>query len=243
LNSLYRQMNAKSSKRSIQPWGTSVYIIAVLILVSLGTWQLARGMHKAELEKKMDMFADNTMGLETAPEDWNDLNYREVRLTGKPQTAGTMLLDSRIYQGQIGYEVIVPFVLQDQSAIVLLNRGWVSREQVNMLENEAVYGDMKIAGQLYLPKTGMKLVDTMLVKDRWPRVIAYLDIPVLSEELGASLAPAVVVLDSNSDFAFEKIWKPYIMSPMRHYGYAVQWWGLALVLLAFGWVWKFRSQG
>ena len=223
-------------------WVTGVYIVAVLILVSLGTWQFARGMHKAELEKKMDMFADSTMDLQTAPEDWNDLNYREVGLTGKPQTARTMLLDNRIYQGQVGYEVIVPFVLQDQSAIVLLNRGWVSREQANILENGTIFEDMKIAGQLYLPKTGMKLVDTILVKDRWPRVIAYLDIPDLSEELGVSLAPPVVVLDSNSDFAFQKIWQPYIMSPIRHYGYAVQWWGLALVLLVFGWVWKFRSQ-
>lgn len=218
-------------------------MIAVLILVSLGTWQFTRGVYKAELEKKMDMFADSTMDLQTAPEDWNELNYREVRLTGKPQTAGTMLLDSRIYQGQVGYEVIVPFLLQDQSAIVLLNRGWVSREQTSLLENGAIFEDMKIAGQLYLPKTGMKLVDTILVKDQWPRVIAYLDIPALSEELGVSLAPAVVVLDSNSDFAFQKIWQPYVMSPIRHYGYAVQWWGLALVLLAFGWIWKFRSQG
>ena len=217
-------------------------MIAVLILVSLGTWQFTRGVYKAELEKKMDMFA-STMDLQTAPEDWNELNYREVRLTGKPQTAGTMLLDSRIYQGQVGYEVIVPFLLQDQSAIVLLNRGWVSREQTSLLENGAIFEDMKIAGQLYLPKTGMKLVDTILVKDQWPRVIAYLDIPALSEELGVSLAPAVVVLDSNSDFAFQKIWQPYVMSPIRHYGYAVQWWGLALVLLAFGWIWKFRSQG
>jgi len=236
-------MNIKCRKRSLQLWVISTYIIAVLILVSLGAWQFTRGIHKAELEKEMEMFADSTMDLQTAPEDWNALNYREVRLTGKPQTAGTMLLDSRIYQGQVGYEVIVPFVLQDQSATVLLNRGWVSREQAGMLENEEINEEMEIAGQLYLPKTGMKLVDTILEKDQWPRVIAYFDIQGLSGELGVSLAPAVVVLDSDLDYAFERIWQPYVMSPIRHYGYAAQWWGLALVLLVFGWVWKFRSQG
>lgn len=235
-------MNPRSEKRSIQLCVIGIYIIAVLILVSLGTWQLTRGMYKAELEKKIEMSKDRTMDLQTAPKNWNDLNYREVRLMGKPDSKGMMLLDNRIYQGRVGYEVIVPFMLQDQSAIVLLNRGWISREQANHLEDDVIIKDMQIIGQLYLPKTGLKLVDTILARDQWPRVIAYLDIPSLSYELEISLAPAVVVLDSTNDYAFEKIWQPYVMSPVRHYGYAVQWWGLALVLLIFGWIWKFRIQ-
>ncbi len=182
------------------------------------------------------------MDLQNAPMDWNDLNYRAVRLIGKPDVAGMMLLDNRIYNGQVGYEVIVPFVLQDQSAVILLNRGWVSREQAYELEDEAITEDIQVAGQLYLPKTGLKLVDTILSKDQWPRVIAYLDIPSLSEDLEIALAPVVVVLDSTSDYAYQRIWQPYVMGPIRHYGYAVQWWGLALVLLVFGWIWKFRIK-
>ena len=235
-------MNKRTPNRPVQLLVAGTYIIAVLILVSLGIWQFARGQHKADLEKRIDAVAESRLELATAPEAWDDLNYRQVAVTGTPVPSGTMLLDNRIYQGQVGYEVIVPFAFKDDSATVLINRGWISREQAGLLRNDATVDDMNISGQLYSPDTGIMLVDTVVAKNQWPRVIAYLDIPGLADELGVPLAPAVVVLDADADYGFQRIWEPYVMTPMQHYGYAVQWWGLTLVLLVFGWVWKFRRK-
>ncbi|MYJ51808.1 MAG: SURF1 family protein [Gammaproteobacteria bacterium] len=235
-------MNMKSRKRPAVFLIFGCYVAALSLLVSLGAWQFMRGMHKADLESRIGAVADRTVVLDTAPESWAHLDYVRVRLTGSMDTARTLLLDNRVHRGQVGYEVIVPFALRDGSATVLVNRGWIPREGVEMLDDGPAIRETEIAGQLYRPDTGIMLVDTMSATDRWPVVIQYLDIPVLSDHLGLALEPAMVVLDADAAQGFERIWQPYVMNSARHYGYAVQWWGLAVVLLVFGWIWKFGRQ-
>lgn len=235
-------MNTTSKNRITRSLILAAYIIAVSILVLLGTWQCIRGLHKADLEQRIGAYADIAMNLQTAPEAWEELNYRQVTLIGKPLLSKTMLLDNRIHQGRVGYEVIVPFDLLDASTTILVNRGWVSREQASLLEHIENTDEIEVSGQLYHPDAGIMLVETVVTKGQWPEIIAYLDIPSLADALGIALAPAVLVLDTNSIYGFQRIWQPFIMTPTRHYGYALQWWGLAAVLLVFGWIWKFRRN-
>ncbi len=46
-----------------------------------------------------------------------------------------------------------------------------------------------------------------------------------------TLHEAVIQLSAGSVGALEPVWSPTSFKPSRHYGYAVQWWGLALVLV------------
>jgi len=74
-------------------------------------------------------------------------------------------------------------------------------------------------------------IDFETGETRWPQKILYLDIGALSERLGRGVEPAVLVLDPAHPLAHPRLWRPTAMPASRHYGYAVQWWGLALALL------------
>jgi surfeit locus 1 family protein len=60
----------------------------------------------------------------------------------------------------------------------------------------------------------------------------------LSEALGRELAPAVLVIDPAEAQSLTRIWQPRNITPARHYAYAMQWWGLALTLIIFGFIWR-----
>ena len=49
-------------------------------------------------------------------------------------------------------------------------------------------------------------------------------------DLGEDIKEVVIQLSAGSQGAYEPIWLPAEFKPARHYGYAVQWFGLALVL-------------
>ena len=92
-------------------------------------------------------------------------------------------------------------------------------------------------GQLYIPQTGFTLGPAFTQKESFPVLIQYLDMVQMSALLDLPLVDAVLVLDP-ADEGFKKIWKPYIVDAKRHYGYALQWWGLAAVMIVFGLIWR-----
>ena len=67
----------------------------------------------------------------------------------------------------------------------------------------------------------------------WPKLVQELSFQQALRDLSPEYnpQPAVIQLSAGSPGAFEPIWKPTIFKAARHYGYAVQWFGLALVLL------------
>jgi cytochrome oxidase assembly protein ShyY1 len=64
----------------------------------------------------------------------------------------------------------------------------------------------------------------------------------LMEELsGKKLMPYVFELSVLSNLSFEPIWQPTSLKSTRHFGYAIQWFALALVVL-FGGLYLFRKR-
>ncbi|MGI9316924.1 MAG: SURF1 family cytochrome oxidase biogenesis protein, partial [bacterium] len=98
------------------------------------------------------------------------------------------------------------------------------------------------AGQLYMPQMGFTIGQTFIGNVSWPLVILYYDFEALSEAVEYRLAPAVLVLDSDHADGFIRTWQPSIIPASRHYGYAVQWWGLTLTLLIFGLIWRRNAR-
>ena len=71
----------------------------------------------------------------------------------------------------------------------------------------------------------------MYKRQGWPKYVQQLDYEIASRDLGR-VQDEVLQLSAASVGSFEPIWKPVELQPSRHYGYAVQWFGLALVLFA-----------
>jgi cytochrome oxidase assembly protein ShyY1 len=74
------------------------------------------------------------------------------------------------------------------------------------------------------------LANEILEQD-WPKYVQELDYAQAKNDLGQDLNNSVIQLSAGSIGALEPIWKPIELKPSRHYGYAVQWFGLALVLI------------
>ena len=230
----------------VKRWlGYALFALGVTILFTLGTWQLLRGLDKAAIQAQQSAMSDTRI-LRAAPEDWSALDYQRATLQGTWLTEKVFLLDNRLNNGRVGYEVLVPFALADDQRVVLVNRGWVAKPDQSRSDSYQTVADpensLEVQGEIYRPQTGFTLGETWSGPIRWPLTVLYQDLPRLSEALGRPLEPATLVLSADSPHTLERIWQPINIPPERHYGYALQWWGLTLTLIIFGVIWRRRQR-
>lgn len=217
----------------------TLYFTVLALLIVLGWWQLMRGFEKADIDARSAASGEQIAIISAPPEDWRTLEYAMLELPGKWRQERILLLQNRLHQGRPGYEVIVPFELLS-GAIMLVNRGWVampSTDHKKLPEITQVSTDSAVVGQLYLPTRGFTLGATYHGEVSWPLPILYYDFDALSQLLGTELAPAVLVLAQQHPDSFVTIWRPSAITPARHYAYAAQWWGLAITLIIYGFIW------
>ena len=100
--------------------------VALMVLtVQLGNWQQGRAAEKEAIQARIDVLMQTPaqpMRADAAQAD----EWQPLRLTGVWLTAATRLIDNRTHQGQAGYHVLTPLLLNDGSGAVLVNRGWVA---------------------------------------------------------------------------------------------------------------------
>lgn len=211
-----------------------IFLLALTLLFSLGVWQTSRGLQKAEVLSKTVSEPQDYQTLDKIPTDYKALEYRYAQLQGEWVNSRTFLLDNRIYQRQQGFEVLTLFMLQSGQPL-LINRGWIEKTSA---ENIPPSNSPLPSGTLYAPQKGYTIGDSITKTDGWPKTSLYFDLEAFAAELNSELAPLVLVLDADDPDSLTRIWTPVVVKPERHYGYAVQWFGLTLVLLVFGFIWR-----
>ena len=72
-------------------------------------------------------------------------------------------------------------------------------------------------------------------------IIQGLDKDLMENLMEVKLLPYVFELSALSQFSLEPIWKPTSLKSTRHFGYAIQWFALALVVL-FGGFYLFKKR-
>ncbi len=97
-------------------------------------------------------------------------------------------------------------------------------------------------GRVYLPEPGFTLGEAYRHQAGWPKIIQYVDLAALAAPLGSVLQPAAMALTAEQAGAFAPLWhegwQKRAFRSSRHFGYAAQWWGLAVVWLVFGGIWQ-----
>ena len=214
----------------------TLFAIALTILLVLGAWQMLRGQEKAQIESRIAA-GGKSLEISARPRDWAELDYRRANLSGSWIPDREFLLENRIYRGMPGFEVLTPFELAGDGAVLLINRGWIAAGGDRGAAVLDPPGDSP-GGVLYRPEPGFTLGETVSGETRWPQTVLYLDIGAIARRLGRGIEPAVLVLDPEHPLAHPRLWRPTAMPASRHYGYAVQWWGLALALLILGLIWR-----
>ncbi|MDA9880064.1 SURF1 family protein [Candidatus Pelagibacter sp.] len=119
-----------------------VYFI-ILVLLSLGSWQLYR------LNWKLDLISEIENSLKINPVELsksNNKNYLRIK------TSGTIDFDKQIYlynlndSGKPGFEVINPILIGNEN--YLINRGWIpfdkkDKAEINLININRIIGTLK----------------------------------------------------------------------------------------------------
>lgn len=225
-------------------WRMTLFTLLFLpLLLSLSAWQLNREQQKISAEKLYET------RLGAAPEnvtaiDWsdNDLNWVSVLATGQFDSDRQLLLDNRIHNSMVGYEVITPFITQD--SVLLVNRGWIAQGLTRQIfpSLDVMEDTITISGHIYVPDGSLMVLGAEeSTTASWPKVIQKIDFQILNDVMDEDFRPHLIRLDENSPGVLQTNWSAINMRPEVHRAYAVQWLIMALVLLILYLMFSFKK--
>ncbi|GAA4598750.1 cytochrome oxidase assembly protein ShyY1 [Actinoplanes octamycinicus] len=232
-------------------------VVASVIMVMLGNWQLHRYHERHEINMRIDA-ADSAQAVPltsvlsapTAPgtpgaSPGKSLAWTKVTVTGRYDPAHEIQARGRTVNGEVGFEILTPLLLSDGTA-VLVDRGWVPPAADGALAGPrapaAPAGEVTVVGQVHLSESRPAPVERRDGRLDTRRV----NLPRLAGELPFPVYGAYVLLTSQTpanDAAFVRI-------PIGHEdawqngGYAVQWWLFAVMaLLLYGYQARREARG
>ena len=203
-------------------------IFFVIVFVFLGVWQIERAAHKEGLLQAFNSEQESPpIRLTSQSPDWS-----RVFVDGIFDSSRQILIDNQIHKGKVGYKIFTPFRFDDNK-IVLVDRGWIAQgksrsdlPQLNVLEKKS-----RIIGTVTSPEQGV-LAGSELLTNEWPRVSQSKAVEVIALAFNEPILDIVLVLDPGSSQITEFIQiKPFAITPVKHYGYAMQWFTMSIVLL------------
>ena len=215
----------------------SLFVALFLPLtLGLGSWQLNRAAEKNQI------LADYVQDQEGAVRPWQgfDRHAPGTKLGFCVDVGGEhWFLDNRTHDGQVGYEVFLPAQHCDSAAPVLLKLGFIAasgpRTQLPLLQPERWLGQQQIEGEVRPrpPEPMLTGPAEDMGLQRW-RVQSLERTPE-----GSFIEPATLLVQVKTpqDWQLVDAWQPVNMAPERHLGYAIQWFGLAVVLVIGFLIW------
>ena len=217
-------------------WPSIATVLLLPFLIGLGIWQLERASWKQGLiDDQAERAQQAPVLLELLLERDETLQYRPVAVRGYYDLEHQLLLDNRTHQGHAGYHVLTPLLL-DQRRAVLVNRGWVpvGEYRARLPELPGPVDELVVNASIKLPpEKFFRLGEAEEANDGWPKVVQQMKLPQFEQQLGYSLLPIVLLQDPADEYGFVREWQAvYGVPPDKHRAYALQWFTLALVLLA-----------
>lgn len=213
--------------------------LAVALTVSLGFWQLRRAAQKEAIASAMLASASRpTLGITALLGDKvaDQLLHQTVHLRGQWVTSKTLYLDNRQMSAKVGFYVLTPLRLEGIDAVVMVQRGWAARnfvERDRLPEVTTRAGFVELTGRIALPPS--KLYEPGAAASGTIR--QNLDLPLFRLETGLPLLTDFSIVETGppSDGLLRE-WPVISLGVEKHYGYAVQWFALAvLIVCLFAW--------
>jgi surfeit locus 1 family protein len=226
-------------------WKLTLFTVLMLpLLIYLGLWQLQREQEKRETQVSFDLRAAQApVSLEQI--DWqatDAIAWRRIEANGRYDPPRQFLLDNRINQSRVGYEVITPF--QTDSGLLLVNRGWIAQgvDRQTLPDVSVTDAEVVIQGAIYVPGGDIMVLGAEEPPGRepWPRVVQTLDLAQMATLLGEPVLPYSVRLEPGAPGLRQINWQPVTLSPETHRAYAVQWFFMAVVLVILFLIFSFR---
>ena len=223
-------------------------VLALALTVSLGRWQLNRAAQKEALATAIEtrqhepaLPASELQALAQAPE----LLHRQVQLRGRWLPQHTVYLDNRQLHGRPGFWVFTPLQLEPEGGVVLIQRGWVARnfqDRSAVAPIETPAGLVQLQGRVAswparlwqfaaeppLPAAGGVQASA--------RIRQNLEIGSYRQQSGLALPDYTVLQLGPASDGLQRDWPAADNGVHKHYGYALQWFGLAaLIIVLYVW--------
>lgn len=229
--------------------GIVLVLIALAVLLSLGTWQMQRlawkeGLLAAIAERRAAPPA-GLAAIEALARAGGDVDYRTVRVTG------TYINNKErhffaTYEGRTGYYVYTPLELADGRA-VLVNRGFVSfeRKEPEMRKQGQLTGEQTVTG-LARAKLTEKPSWAVPDNDVAKNIFYWKDLDVMALSAGldpAKVMPFFIDADATPNPGGMPIGGVTQFDlPNSHLQYAMTWYGLAAALVVISGIFIFRRK-
>ena len=196
-----------------------VYFI-ILVLLSLGCWQLYR------LNWKLNLIQEIENSLKNDPIELSKANEKNFL---RIQTSGEIDFDKQIYlynlneNGKPGFEVVNPILINDKN--YLINRGWIPFNQKDKPEINLV-DEIKIIGTLKLQsKASTFKPENDIEKNYW----FTLDRDDVFKYTGKNFSNFIIYLNGDYNIPKPKVITANISN--NHKKYAITWFSMAISIL------------
>ncbi len=214
-----------------------VTVAVAAAMSGAGYWQRQRGIEKerwlADFEAAQRRSpAALAEALREAPTPPRQVEGRLQRIDRLPW----LLLDNQRRAEQVGTRALA-FYRSADSAPLLVDFGWQAWDPQRRLPRlEPPPESLEARGLLVaLPGQALRLADNPPIDAAaGPALLAYLDTDDLSAALGTPVYPGLLRLDPALPIGFVRDLDalPNTLPPERHYGYSVQWFGMASAVVA-----------
>ena len=196
-----------------------VYFI-ILILLSLGFWQLYR------LNWKLNLISEIENSLKNDPVELsktNKKNYLRIKASGEIDFDKQIYLYNLNESGKPGFEVINPIEIDNQN--YLINRGWIKFDQKNNPEINS-FNQQNIIGTLKLQSKASSFKPENDLKKNYWFTLNREDIFTFT---GKRFSNYIIYLNGDYDYPKPKVITANISN--NHKKYAITWFSMAISIL------------
>lgn len=209
----------------------AVVAVTVSVLLGLGFWQLQRADEKRELLLQQDQ-QRNLPPLKAVSLNQKLPEFRAIVVRGQFDTERYWLLENRIHQGRYGFELVSPFVVTSGETL-LVHRGWLpgdgSRRTLPTVKTPA--GEVVLTGTIDRGGVVGFELEGAEESDGWPKRVQWLPTERAALALGVEVPDLLLRLSEGEPGMYEQTYSVVNMPPQKHLGYAVQWFGMAAIII------------
>ncbi len=228
--------------------GWLLALVVAGVFCGFGAWQLQRMHQKQAMLEQVPANGTAAVTLDQALRTPQALHWLRDRLQFLP---GTVLLDNQLRDGRAGVKVYQA-ARAVEGAAVLVDLGWLPLPADRQMPTVVPQQGAQVLEGLWAPapSSGLTLGPPLSATPQAQTWLATrLELPAIAQQLGLppdGLAPRVLRLDPALSLGYTRDLEllPNTLPPSRHLGYAVQWFGMALAVLAIAGIlhWRRRAR-
>ena len=192
----------------------------IIVLLSLGTWQLFR------LNWKIELINEIESSLKDEPVNLSNIskkNYLRIKTRGSINYEYQIYLYNLNKEGEPGFEVVSPLTINDEN--YLLNRGWIpfnkkDNKIINKVDESNIIGILKkqTKANMFKPKNDIS-------SNYW----FTLNREDIYKFTGKKFSPYIIYISNKNELPKPKLITSKISN--NHKKYAITWFSLAVSIL------------